>query len=73
MSSEGEAFISGAGVSAIVWLAMLYFVICPWHQKHAIECGTASYSETTGKLVWHDCAAAPEPAPVPEPVPMENQ
>lgn len=68
MNSEGEAFFCGFVTGTILWLALIYFLICPWYQEHAIKCGTASYSSTTGELVWYDCVIAPEPAPVPEPV-----
>ena len=65
MNNEVESFFCGFASSTILWVCMLYFVICPSYQEHAIKCGVASYSATTGELMWHDCAPAPEPAPVP--------
>lgn len=66
MDGEFEAFCAGVILTAIVALGMFLVIIRPAYVEHAINCDTASYDTKSGILMWHDCAAAPEPAPVPE-------
>ncbi len=65
MEDAFESFCFGVFLCFTILFCMFMFLIRPSYVYHAIHCGTASYNETTGKLMWHDCAAAPEPSPIP--------